>query len=265
MGLIDSHAHLTYPGLYERMGEVLRAAEAAGVEEIITIGTDLEESRKAVDLAGEHPGRIRAAVGFHPHNADKVSAADIEELDKGYLRLPNVVAFGEMGLDYHYGFGARDRQHELFRAQLRIGAGLDLPIIIHSREACDDTIALLMEHGFERRRVVFHCFTGTADEARKIADRGWRISFTGIVTFKGSTELQAIARAYPREAIMVETDSPYLSPEPVRRVRTNEPAHVAHTARFLAELRGEPYDDFVRLTNDNTRTFFGLGAPSPRE
>ncbi len=262
MRLIDSHAHLTYPGLYERIGEVLRAAEAAGIEQIITIGTDLEESRKALALSQEHAGVVRAAVGFHPHNADKVSAADIEALDRQYLRHPDVVAFGEMGLDYHYGFSSRDRQMELFAAQLRIGAGLDLPIIIHSREACDDTIALLLEHGFEGRRVVFHCFTGTADEAKKIADRGWRISFTGIVTFKGSNALQAIAREYPRDMLMIETDSPYLSPEPVRRVRTNEPAHVAHTARFLAALRGEAFDEFASVTNANTREFFRLGPPA---
>lgn len=257
MGLIDSHAHLTYPELHEQIDAVLERAAAAGVEQVITIGTQVDESHKAIALAERFSGRVRAAVGFHPHEADRVERDHLAVM-RELLSHPAVVAFGEMGLDYHYSFAARDRQHEVFAAQLRMAADRDVPIIIHSREACDDTVAILSDHGFDGRRVVFHCFTGTADEAAKIADHGWRISFTGIVTFKNSTALQAIAKTYPADQIMVETDSPFLSPDPVRSKRPNEPAHVAHTARFLAQLCGEPFEQFAEQATANTKAFFGL-------
>ena len=148
----------------------------------------------------------------------------------------------------------------MFKAQLEVARDVDLPLVMHCREAVDDAVAMLHERGFDGRRVVFHCFTGTADEAGLLADHGWRISFTGIVTFRGSEVLQAVARDYPADELMLETDSPYLSPEPVRKIQPNEPAHARHTAEFLARLRDTPVDQFIAQTTRNAERFFGLSV-----
>lgn len=257
MGLIDSHAHLTFPELIEQVDDVLSRCAEAGVDRVITIGTDLADGRRAVELAKRHPDRVHAAAGFHPHEAAKVRDADLAAM-ASLWDDDRVIALGEMGLDYHYDFADRLSQHQVFGRQLEMAASRDKPIIIHCREAFDDLVPMLLEHEFADRRVVFHCFTGTADEASTVIKHGWRISFTGIVTFRGSKELQAIAKDYPADQLMVETDSPYLSPVPIRSKKPNEPAHVAHVARFLAELRGASYEDLVEQTARNTRQFFGL-------
>lgn len=257
MPLIDSHAHLTYPELAGQVDAVLNRCAQTGVERVITIGTSLDDARNAVALALKYPGRVHSAAGFHPHHADAVSAHDLTAMAQLW-QAAEVVALGEMGLDYHYDFAERDKQRSVFAGQLVAAGPLDKPIIIHAREAFDDVAAMLIDHGFRNRRVVFHCFTGSADEAAAIAERGWRISFTGIVTFPKSDELQAIARDYPADKLMVETDSPYLSPVPVRSKRPNEPAFVAHTARFLSQLRGVAFEKLMAQTYHNTREFFGL-------
>lgn len=256
-GLIDSHAHLTYPDFAGRIEEVLTRCDAAGVEQIISIGTSLADARSAVALAQRFPDRIRPAAGFHPHHADGVGDDDFRSMAELWDD-PRVVAFGEMGLDYHYDLADRVNQKRVFARQLDLAASRDRAIIIHAREAHDDVEAMLVDHGFAGRRVVFHCFTGTRAEAERIAARGWRISFTGIVTFPKTRELQEIARAFPADQLMVETDSPYLSPVPVRSMKPNEPCNVAHVARFLAGLRGVAYEELVATTNANTRAFFGL-------
>lgn len=257
MALIDSHAHLTFPELYDRVDDVLARAATAGVVHVITIGTTPTDGERAIELARRHRGVVSAAVGVHPHFAKDAGEADVARV-AALLDDPAVIALGEIGLDYHYDFCPKEKQREVFAGQLAIAGRRDLPIIIHSREAYDETEAVLLEHGMGGRRVVFHCFTGTTDEARRIDDQGWRASFTGIVTFRGSKELQRIAKAYPADRLMIETDSPYLSPVPVRSKRPNEPAHVAHTARFLAELRGVSYETLAEQTEANTRSFFGL-------
>ncbi len=257
MGLIDSHAHLTYPELSSQIEGVLDRCGQAGVERVITIGTDLEDAKRAIGLAGRFPRRIHAAVGFHPHHADAVTEEDLAAMGRLWDD-PGIVAFGEMGLDYHYDFAAREKQRKVFARQLQVSHHLDRAVVIHCREAFDDVVSLLIDHGFENRRVVFHCFTGTVGEAQRVGELGWRISFTGIVTFPKSVGLQDIAQAYPADRLMVETDSPYLSPVPVRSKKPNEPAHVAHTVRFLANLRGAAYDELVAQTARNTQEFFGL-------
>jgi TatD DNase family protein len=257
MGLIDTHAHLTFPELASQVEAVLERCGQAGVEHVITVGTDLDDARNAVALAERFADRVSAAVGFHPHEADRVSDEDIATMAQLWMH-PRVVAMGEMGLDYHYDLADRAKQRKVFAGQLREAANVDKPVVIHCREAVDDAIAVLVEHGFSGRRVVFHCFTGTAEEAARLAGHGWRISFTGIVTFPKSNELQDIARAYPGDQLMVETDAPYLSPVPVRGKRPNEPAHVAHTARFLADLRGEVFEELAARTTENARQFFRL-------
>lgn len=239
------------------MEAVLDRCTQAGVERIITIGVDLNDAQHALQLCEQYPDQIRVGIGFHPHEADKVSDKDIEVM-AGLWNNPSVVAMGEMGLDYHYDFADRENQKKVFSRQLELAADIDKPIVIHCREAFDDTIPLLIDHGFENSRVVFHCFTGTTDEANRLARHGWRISFTGVVTFPKSTELQAIAKEYPADKIMVETDSPYLAPAPVRGKHPNEPSYVAHTARFLAELRGESFEAFANQSYHNTKTFFGI-------
>ena len=257
MALIDSHAHLTFPELHGQLEAILERSAEAGVNQIITIGVNLADARAVIALAERYPQTIRAAAGFHPHEADSVTPSGLHAMAELW-NDPTIVALGEMGLDYHYDFGDRSKQRSIFARQLAEAAGRPHPLVIHCREALDDVIGLLLEHGFEGRRVVFHCFTGSAREAAKIARHGWRISFTGIVTFPKSTELQAIAKDYSSDQLMIETDAPYLSPVPVRNRRPNEPAHVHHIARFLADLRGMPYDDLVEETAKNTRDFFGL-------
>ena len=257
MGLIDSHAHLTYPEFDGRMDEVLARCTEAGVDQVITIGTSLSDARRAVALSVQYPARIHAAVGFHPHEADKVTEADLTAMAELW-RQGRVVAFGEMGLDFHYDFADRANQKKVFARQLDLAGDREKPLIIHCREALDHAAPMLLDHGFAHRPVVFHCFTGTRAEADRIAEHGWRISFTGIVTFPKSDELRQIAKSYPSDQLMVETDSPYLSPVPVRGRRPNEPAHVAHVARFLAELRGVAFDELVEQTAANTKRFFGL-------
>jgi len=286
MSLIDTHAHLTFPELSAQLDDVLARCARAEVERVITIGTQLDDARRALALCARlssprsaptstadtgsptptgdaetsaRPCRVSAAIAFHPHEADKVNDGDIAEMTRLWQQ-PCVVAIGEMGLDYHYDFADRARQRDVFSRQLSAAFALDKPVVIHCREALDDAIPLLVDHGYARRRVVFHCFTGTADEAERIAHHGWRISFTGVVTFRKSIGLQEIARAYPANRIMVETDAPYLSPVPMRGKHPNEPAHVVHTAQFLAELRGVSFEELADQTTRNAREFFKLKA-----
>lgn len=257
MGLIDSHAHLTFPELRDRLDEILARCDDAGIDRIITLGIDLDDARSAVQFARLHPDSIHAAGAFHPHEAEKVT----DDLLTAMAELwddPCVVALGEMGLDYHHDFAAKNTQRSIFARQLELAAPRSKPLIIHCREAFVDTIPMLVEQGFEGRPVVFHCFTGSATEALRLENHGWRISFTGVVTFPKSTDLQQIAKSYPQEALMIETDSPYLSPVPVRGRQPNEPAHLVHVARFLAGLRGVSCEDIVEQTAGNTRQFFDL-------
>lgn len=259
MGLIDSHAHLTYPGLVDRVDEVMTNCRNAGIEKVICVGTTPTDALNACQLAEKFAGEVHAAAAFHPHHAAEATEDQFELLWRIW-KDPKVVAFGEMGLDYHYDHSPRDVQKSVFSRQLTAAREYDRPIIIHCREAFEDCVPLLLDHGFANRRVVFHCFTGTAAEAATLAKHGWRISFTGIVTFKKSTWLHDIAREYPADQLMVETDSPYLAPEPLRGRQPNEPAWVAHVARYLAKLRGCAYEELVETTSQNTRQFFGLEA-----
>jgi len=260
MGLIDSHAHLTDPCFQNRVGEVLDRAVAAGVDHVISIATDMDDADRVMSLARADT-RVSAAIGIHPHQAAKTTEADWARYERMIHNGP-LVALGEMGLDYHYNFADRVAQQRVLERQLDIAQPTELPIIIHCREAHDDTVATLRRFGFVDRPVVFHCFTGNSEQAAEIADNGWRISFTGVVTFKNAGELQTIAKDYPLDKLMVETDSPYLSPEPVRRVRPNEPAHMVHTARFLAALRSLTVEELTDRTAANTVSFFVRGNTS---
>lgn len=256
MQLVDTHAHLTDPSIRENLDDVLAAAASAGVSQIISIASTPVDAEAAIELSKQHRG-VYATAGIHPHQAAKVDQKDIYRIDP--LADPDhVVAIGEMGLDYFYDFADRESQLRIFSAQLEMAQGRGLPLVIHCRNALDDCVNLLIRYGYEHQPVVFHCFSGTAIEAARIAEHGWRVSFTGMVTFKKLTELQQVAAVYPSQHIMIETDSPFLSPVPVRGVRPNQPAHLRHTAEFLAKLRGEPLETFAKVTTSNARAFFHL-------
>lgn len=253
--LIDSHCHLTFDVLYERIDAVLDRAASAGVTDYVTIATDLADADRALAVSEAHP-QVHVAAGIHPHESAKVPAGWSEALIQTVKR-PDVFAVGEMGLDYHYDFSDRDSQAQVFRRQLEIATDIGKPVVIHCREAHADTLAILGDYP-SLTGVVFHCFTGTTTEAAEILERGYWISLTGVVTFKKSGELRAVARMLPGERLMVETDAPYLSPEPIRNARPNEPAHVVHTAECIAREREMTLSELAELTTENTRRFFSL-------
>ncbi len=271
--MIDTHCHLTYPGLIERIDDVLAAAAAAGVDRMISVGTTPDDAVRACELARRYP-QVYFAVGLHPHHAkewadDTVVAQAIRTLSQN----EKCVAIGEMGLDRHYPEPPIADQVRAFEAQLATIIALDgaaaaagskpkatnpKPIIIHNREATDETLAIIRASGLAGDRFVFHCFTGSGAELDSILDLGAMISFTGIATFKTAADIAACAARMPAKRIMIETDSPYLAPEPYRKIRPNEPRYVADVARFLAKVRGEDEAAFIAQVDANATRFFGL-------
>lgn len=260
MQLIDSHCHLTYDGLRDQIDDVIRRAHDAGVTHFVTIATDAADAQRALAISARHPC-VHVAAGIHPHEAGKVAAGWDDVLLQTTGR-DNIYAVGETGLDYHYDFADKNVQMGVFRRQLEIACLVEKPVVIHCREAHDDAINVLADFG-GLRGVVFHCFTGNESAAGQILERGYWLSLTGVVTFKRSDELRRVAKMIPDDRLMVETDAPYLSPEPVRNVRPNEPAHLPHTARCIAEQRGTDIEELAALSAANTRRFFSLLATGP--
>jgi TatD DNase family protein len=260
--MIDTHCHLTFSQLAERHDDVVATAVQAGVDRMICVGTTDVDSVAAKALA-EANKRIFFTAGVHPHYAEQVALNQLPGLIELAVH-PRCVAFGEMGLDYHYDDPPRPLQHEMFQAQLEAISASDLikPIVIHCREALDDVLAMISSTTLPFERFVFHCFTGTEDEARRIIDTGAMMSFTGIVTYKNAQSVQAAAKLVPPDRLMIETDAPYLSPEPYRKIRPNEPKFVPAVAAFLSELRGERYELFVVNCDLNAERFFGLRTAS---
>jgi TatD DNase family protein len=251
--MVDSHCHLTDPRLFEQLEDVLARAAAAGVSRMITVGTNPADDEAAIGVCRGRMDRLRCTVGVHPNYCHEVEFDEVARL-RELQRDPAVVALGEMGLDYHYDFADRARQRKFFEAQLSLASELDRPVVIHCREAVDDTLAILRE--FPSVPAVFHCFTGTVDEAGKILETGYLLGFTGVVTFKKNDALREAARLTPRDRLLVETDAPYLSPEPVRKQKTNEPALVMQTARVVAEQWGVSIEELDRITTANVERFF---------
>ncbi len=245
--MIDTHAHLD-PA---EAGEVLARAHEHGVDRVVCVATTLAGARDAIALAEQHDG-VYASLGIHPHEAAGPDAARVDEL-RELLAHPRAVAVGETGLDYFRDYAPADAQQRLFGAQLRIAAELDKPVVIHTRAADEDTLAALRDHA---GAVVLHCFSSPAllDTA---LERGWYVSFAGNVTYKNAYDLRVAARAVPAERLLAETDSPYLSPQPVRGTR-NEPANVRHTIAVLAEARGEDAGELARRIDANADAVFGL-------
>lgn len=256
----DTHAHLASRQFEGELGEIVARATDAGVTRIVTIGTDLEDSRRNVEIAETFDG-VFATVGVHPTSVHRVTQRGyIEELT-GLTRRPRVVAIGEIGLDYFH--SPRDGspeeewralQEKFFREQLDLAARLDLPVVIHQRNSAEAVNQVLAEYA-GRVTAVLHCFSGSAEEAQSLIGQGHYISFTGIATFTNARDVQETAKAIPDDRIMVETDSPYLAPVPYRGKRC-EPAYVHETAAHIARLRGVSPEEFSATTSENARRFF---------
>ena len=257
--LIDSHCHLDFPDFSAELDAVVARARAAGVARMVTISTRVHRHAEVLAIA-ERFADVYCSVGTHPHYAHEelaVTAADLVARS----RHPKVVALGEAGLDYHYDNSPRDAQEHGFRTHIAAARETALPLVIHSREADADTARILEEEsGQGAFPAVLHCFTGGPDLARRAIALGLFISFTGILTFKNSTALRAIAAELPADRILVETDAPYLAPGPFRGKR-NEPAYVVETANILAETRGVSFDEIARQASEN---FFRLFSKVPR-
>jgi TatD DNase family protein len=260
--LIDTHAHLDYPDFDPDRAEVISRAADAGVTEIISIGTRIDSSTRAVELAENFP-TIWATVGIHPCDVDHAPDDAVAQLQK-LAQSPRVVAVGEIGLDYHHlpadpaaAAANQKLQAQLFRAQLEMTAALGLNAVIHQRDSWDDTLSILREFT-GRVRGVFHCFGGTLEQAREVIALGHLVSFTGIVTFKNARQVQATAQDVAIDAFMVETDCPYLAPAPDRGKRC-EPAHTRRVAEQIATLRGVPLEEIAARTSETARGFFRFG------
>ena len=252
MPLVDSHCHLDGKAFDADREAAIERARAAGVDVLVAVGSgdgppDLEAG---IRLAEAYPF-IYATVGVHPHDAAKATAETWTEL-LALAAHPKCVAVGEIGLDYHYDFSPRAVQRAAFEQQLEAARASAKPVVIHTRKAWDDTLAILGEHWDGRRGGIFHCFSGGPAEAAQVLELGFHVSFSGIVTFPKATEMQEAARMVPAERLLVETDAPYLAPIPYRGKR-NEPAYVVETARRLAELRGVPFDELCATTTANWR------------
>lgn len=256
MRLMDTHAHLTYDGLIEQLDAVLRASREAGVVEWITIGTDREHIEKAMAIAPRHEG-MWVGLGIHPHYANDYTPQDAALIER-YLSHPKVVAVGETGLDYHYDNVVHANQRALFCQLLELAVRHRKPAIVHTRLAFDDTMAILADFDKHLPGIVIHCYGGDMAQTEKVLARGYYVSFTGTVTFKKSDALRQVVKTIPPDRVMLETDCPFISPEPVRRIQPNQPALMTHTARCLADLYQMPLDEFAALTYQTSRRFFGL-------
>jgi TatD DNase family protein len=255
MNLIDAHCHLTYEPFAD-VETVIKRSKEAGVKGWITIGTDLEDSRKAISLA-EQFDNMFSTVSIHPHHSKSAKPEMIAQL-KELAQNKKVVAIGETGFDFHYTFSSRQQQQESFIKHLELAAETNLPVVIHSRESFDETLKVLDEFGKGLKDIVFHCFSGSVEEAKIVLNRGWFLSLTGMVTFKNAEKTLEVARYVPLDRLMIETDSPYLSPEPMRKQKVNEPALLVHTAKFIAALKMIELDDFAKKITATTREFFSL-------
>lgn len=251
--MIDTHCHLTDPRLSGQISEVLSRAAEAGVTRCITIGTDLADAEAARALSHRHDAVLFAA-GIHPAYSGPFTPADVDRL-RPLLADERCVALGEIGLEYHWKDVPREHQKAVFRAQLSLAAELGKPVILHSREAIADTLAILRE--FPTVPAVFHCFSGTPAEARAVVDRGYLIGLDGPLTFKRADTLRDIAADVPADRVLIETDCPYMTPEPHRAVKVNEPMYVRHVLETLARVRGLSVAEADALTTANARRHFG--------
>lgn len=256
--LIDSHCHLDFPDLHNRLPGIIQAANAAGVRRLVTISTYVERFATYRALAEAHDN-VFFTIGTHPHNAaaePDTAVAQLVELS----RHPRCIAIGETGLDYYYDKSPREVQQRVFRTHIAAARETGLPLVIHARDADDDMISILSEEMDKGRyKAVLHCFSSGQELAQVGVGLGFYVSFSGILTFKKSDVIRQIASAVPRDRLLVETDAPYLAPEP-HRGHTNEPAYVTHTARVLAGVIGASEDELAQITTDNFYRLFSKAA-----
>jgi TatD DNase family protein len=255
--LVDTHCHLEMAD-YRDLEQVIARAGEAGVSRVITIGIDLESSRRAVALAADHQG-VFAAVGIHPHHVQTIGSGDYEEI-RSLAASPKVVAYGEIGMDLVKRYAPVELQLEHFRQQLRLARELALPVIIHDREAHAPVMDLLRQEGPFPEGGVMHCFSGDAALAREVTALGFYISVPGVVTFAKAASLQEVVKETPLSSLLLETDGPFLAPVPWRGKR-NEPAYLLHTAQKVAELKEVPLEEVARQTTANARRLFGRRQP----
>jgi TatD DNase family protein len=280
--LIDTHCHLEMDAFDPDRDEVIRRALDAGVGAMITIGSDLKGNIGGLELSRKYDF-IYASVGFHPHDAKDFTEEIFNQIRKWARKyriqhvaysvkeanplstelrtsnselIPKVVAIGEIGLDYHYDHSPREVQQEVFLKQLLFAKEIHLPVIIHSREAMQDTLDIVRQSGVKSG--VFHCFLGDPEMAKQVLSMGFHISIAGPVTFKNAKRLQDVIKVIPDDCLLIETDAPYLTPEPFRG-RRNEPAYLVHTAKAVADLRGVTAEDIARVTTLNAKRLFGIG------
>ncbi len=257
--LVDSHCHLDRLKLDKFEGDldaVLELARSRGVGKFLCVGISLENVDRVVELAGRYDDVV-CSVGVHPLDVDS-GLADVDRLLEMAQR-PNVVALGETGLDYYYSTETKEVQQQSFVAHLQAAGGAGLPVIVHTRDAREDTIELIREHGSREHAGVLHCFTESWEMARAALDLNYYISLSGIVTFKNAEELRDVARKLPLDRLLVETDSPYLAPIPYRG-KPNIPAYVREVAEFIAELRGMPFEQLAEITTENFYRLFPRAA-----
>ncbi len=254
--LVDSHAHLDSGQYKNDLDIVITRARENGISHMLTIGCDLESSRSSVALAHKYDS-IYAAVGVHPHDAREINPESLKELEH-LLSQPKVVALGEIGLDYYRDHCPHDIQQEAFRQQIRLARKVNKPIIVHDRDAHADLLRIMSEENASEVGGVVHCFSGDTDMARRCIDLGFYISFTGNITYPKNEELRQVVKNISIDKMLIETDCPYLSPQPYRGKR-NEPGYVRHCAEQIAEVKGLTYADVARITSRNCHDLFGFG------
>ena len=251
--LFDTHAHLNDEAFDADRAEILETFKDAGVGLVLNAGCSLESSYASIELAEQYPW-IYASVGTHPDTADEVN----EELLETYRRMcknPKVKAIGEIGLDYHYETIPREVQQKAFRMQMGLAEELDMPVIVHERDAHEDGMAIVKE--FSKVKGVFHCYSGSAEMARQLVDMGWYIGFTGVLTFKNARKAVETAASIPLERIVLETDCPYMAPEPYRG-RRNHPGYLPKMAEKLAQIRGLSVEEVIRITTENAKRLYRI-------
>jgi len=249
----DTHAHYCDKRFNEDRNELLGSMPGAGISLILNAGSSLKSSRMSLDMADKYPF-VYASVGIHPHDAKSMTDNTIKELEN-FLSHPKAVATGEIGLDYHYDFSPRDVQQVRFREQLELARYLGKPVIIHEREALHDTLEMIRD--FNDLTGVMHCFSGSWETAKTILDMGWYLSFTGVITFKNARRALEVLEKMPADRIMLETDCPYLAPEP-KRGRRNSSLYLPYIAEKIAEIRGISTEEIAALTLENGKRFFEI-------
>ena len=255
MELFDTHAHLDFPDFKEDLDEVVARSRDNGVCWILNVGTDIESSSRSVQIARDYE-RVYATVGVHPHDAKTMADNSLRAL-KLLAAEQKVVAVGEIGLDYYRDHSPREKQKEVFRLQISLARELKRPIVVHDREAHDDVYAIIKEERAAEVGGVMHCFPGDWEMAKKFINEDFYVSIGGPVTFKNASLLQDVAKKVPQDRLLLETDCPFLTPEP-KRGRRNEPAYLRYTAEFVSELRGIPVEELAYWTTNNAMQLFKI-------